>query len=76
MVTSPSSREHVMWYVDSDCSRCMTGDPSILSNFVLHDGKIVNLEIIARPKLLKRDVLEYLLLLKMFILVDGLKHNL
>lgn len=73
MATNSSSREHVIF--DSGYSIYMTGHPSIFSSFVLHDRGIVTFREIARVRLLGRDVLENLLLLKNVYLVDGLKHK-
>lgn len=38
MATNTSSKEHVMWYVDSGYFTHITGDPSIFDSFISNDG--------------------------------------
>lgn len=76
MATNFVTREHVMRYIDIGCSRHMTGNPSIFSSFISHDGGIMTFGDNSKGKIVGNRWVGKSHAIENLYLVHGLKHNL
>lgn len=71
-----TSREHILWYLDSVFSRHMTKDPTILFGFMAQEGGIVTFGVNGNGKILSKGCVGETSTIENIYLVNDLKHNL
>lgn len=76
MASNIISKDLVMWYVRSGCSRHMTGDPSIFNILESNNGRSVTFVDNGKGKIIQKEIVGKSPSNENIYLVDGLKHNL